>query len=317
MVPKVQLTGSLPLSSACKLTGKKGPEPIYPSRCRGQITSEVKEKLEKVVPFARNLVLEAGKIIEEHRKGKIDFEIKPDGSKVTKVDKEVQKFYLDQITKEFPNDRITAEEILEGKYSLINERNPLSSFRWVIDPVDGTRALTDPNSNYFGTTIALMYNNDFIYAAFYAPEYELDGIKGLLFEASELSNDVLLNDKKISINPDESNFYQRTVAIGYTPKNTLNITDFKTFENIPSFTLIACLISAGHNESPVAFANRDVLVWDLPGIYFVEKAGGISVDRNREHILPVKKETMTDRGPIIPGDYFVGYPKAVGKLLES
>jgi 3'-phosphoadenosine 5'-phosphosulfate (PAPS) 3'-phosphatase len=284
--------------------------------------------LQEVTPFIREMLLECGSMAKDFRKNGIDFELKADGTKVTKADLAVQKFVLDKLTSKYPNFRITAEEILDGKYSSINHENMDSDFRWIIDPIDGTSMFVQPNETFFGHAIALLYKNKVIFSAFYAPEHEIEKFKtnkwsGILFEASELSKGILVNEKSSFINNNETSFKERRIILDKVNSEKLNIKDFKAEFKSRSATLSLSLLASGHENSVVVFSNGNAAIWDVaPGNYLVEKAGGICVDKDFKNIFPLEegREALKLKGqitrPVISGEYFAGYPNAVKELLE-
>lgn len=85
--------------------------------------------IEKIETIAR----EAGKILMSFHKKKLEIDIKDSNKydKVTKADREVDKFLRECIAKEFPDDLILSEE--EGFTP-----NDYTGRVWIIDPLDGT-----------------------------------------------------------------------------------------------------------------------------------------------------------------------------------
>jgi histidinol-phosphatase len=75
--------------------------------------------------------------------------IKPDGSPVTKADKLAERVVREAIAREFPHDAVLGEE--EGATA------GTSNFRWVIDPIDGTKSFV-AGIPTFGTLIGIEWN---------------------------------------------------------------------------------------------------------------------------------------------------------------
>jgi histidinol phosphatase-like enzyme (inositol monophosphatase family) len=73
---------------------------------------------------------------------------KDDGSPVTQADRAAERFLRERIEAEFPDDTIVGEEE--------DERVGTSGRRWVIDPIDGTKAFT----HGVGTFSNLLYLED-------------------------------------------------------------------------------------------------------------------------------------------------------------
>jgi fructose-1,6-bisphosphatase/inositol monophosphatase family enzyme len=83
--------------------------------------------------------------------------LKDDGSYVTSIDLELQGIIIDLIKSSFPEHRIYSEE---------NEQTYLtavSSYTWIIDPIDGTNNLVAGKIE-FGVSVGLMYEHSFIAA---------------------------------------------------------------------------------------------------------------------------------------------------------
>ncbi len=297
-------------------------------RVRPILPPDVRAVLAKAFPIMKELVLQGGSIMETYRQNKINFDIKSDGSQVTAADKGIQEMFFNRLTKEFPFFRITAEEVLEGKYKLISSLNLTSDFRFVIDPIDGTSHFIDPNKTRFGSTIALMFKNEVIGAVFYAPEFNIDGYysnrwKGSLFEASELSNEVLLNGKPVYIDSNKNNFTNSPIVLEDVVQDGLNLKDFRKLSGTGSDVLTLSLVASGLNDAPVIMANGGYNgsggshLWDMvTGTYFIEKAGGVAWNRNGENVFPLINEASVTTGPIYNGEYFADHPNAIKKLLN-
>ncbi len=290
--------------------------------------TEQKNILQEIHPFIKEILLECGSIAKDFRKKGIDYELKADGTKVTKADLAVQHFILNKLTSKYPDFRITAEEILDGEFSSINHKNEKCDFRWIIDPIDGTSMFANPKENFYGHAIALMYKNDAIFSAFYSPEYELEEYKsskwsGCFFEASELEDGILLNEKNRALDKDKNDFKDRRIVLDRVHSDKLNTKDLKVEFKSRSASLCLSLMAGGIDDSLVVFSNGDAAIWDvIPGNYFIRKSGGICVDSNLKDIFPLsnEKEEVKLKGSmkkiVVSGEYFSGYPNAVRKLLD-
>ena len=78
-------------------------------------------------------------------------DLKDDRSPVTIADREAEEKIREIITKKRPQDGILGEEF--------GETNAGSEFRWVVDPIDGTKPYTVGKAT-FGTLIALMHTDE-------------------------------------------------------------------------------------------------------------------------------------------------------------
>jgi len=89
----------------------------------------IKPRLQFAVEIAR----QAGEqTLELFRSVNLNVERKSDGSPVTAADRAAEKLLRARITAQFPDDAILGEEFGETPGS--------SGFRWVLDPIDGTKA---------------------------------------------------------------------------------------------------------------------------------------------------------------------------------
>lgn len=114
---------------------------------------------------AKEVALEAGKIIKQDYGKDYDFSYKTDSSIQTEVDLKVDNFIRKSLLQKYPEYSIMSEELpkLDQK----------SDYMWIIDPIDGT-------SNYkhgipfFCVSIALMdtKQNEPVVGVIYAPIFE-------------------------------------------------------------------------------------------------------------------------------------------------
>ncbi|MFQ5638198.1 MAG: inositol monophosphatase family protein [bacterium] len=88
-------------------------------------------------------------------------EMKPDGTEVTRADREAEKAIGEMIQRRFPEHAILGEEF--------GETNPgQSPYRWIIDPLDGTTVFSLGTPN-FGTLVALLKNDEPIVGVIHLP----------------------------------------------------------------------------------------------------------------------------------------------------
>ncbi|GBD86563.1 histidinol-phosphatase [bacterium BMS3Abin03] len=101
--------------------------------------------------FAKHLSDISGEVIKKYFRSKIKIESKKDLSPVTVADKKAEEVMREAIIKEFPQHGIIGEEF--------GEHNVSAEYKWVLDPIDGTRSFIS-GALSFGTLIALMKNNN-------------------------------------------------------------------------------------------------------------------------------------------------------------
>lgn len=106
------------------------------------------QNLNTYLQIAEHAVQEAGKIIRPYFRHAIQTDNKADESPVTKADREAEQAIRTILQKETPSFGMIGEE-----YGI---QQTHSSFQWVIDPIDGTRAFITGRP-LFGILIALLY----------------------------------------------------------------------------------------------------------------------------------------------------------------
>ncbi len=151
--------------------------------------------------FSKWLADESGKIIKHYWRTGINVENKPDQSPVTIADKKAEEVMREMIMKKFPNHGILGEEF--------GEHNPNAGYKWVLDPIDGTKSFICGTVT-FGTLIALLKNGEPILGVINQPilnEFligdnhtaELNGKKVHVRECNNLSDAVLLTTDQLNI----------------------------------------------------------------------------------------------------------------------
>jgi len=139
--------------------------------------------------FAKHLSDISGAVIKKYFRSEISVDQKEDNSPVTIADKKAEELMREAILKEYPDHGIIGEEFddHEGK----------SEFKWVLDPIDGTKSFICGSVN-FGTLIALLKNGEPILGTFNQPilnELLLGDNKKAFLNGSILS---IRNENKLS-----------------------------------------------------------------------------------------------------------------------
>ncbi len=88
--------------------------------------------LKQRMEAAAEAVSGAGELTLEYFQKGVEVETKADLSPVTVADREAENFLVEFLASRFPGDGFLGEEL--------GERPGSSGFRWVIDPIDGTKA---------------------------------------------------------------------------------------------------------------------------------------------------------------------------------
>jgi histidinol phosphatase-like enzyme (inositol monophosphatase family) len=110
--------------------------------------------------FAKHLSIISGEVIKKYFRSKISVDQKRDNSPVTIADKKAEELMREVILKTYPDHGIIGEEFDDYEGS--------SEFKWVLDPIDGTKSFICGTVN-FGTLIALLQNGEPILGVFNQP----------------------------------------------------------------------------------------------------------------------------------------------------
>src|SRR4030042_1336109 len=102
----------------------------------------------------------AGELAYRYFKTQPKVSYKPDKSPVTKADIEAEKLIRKIISKNFPDHGFIGEEL--------GQTNPNARFKWVIDPIDGTKQFVR-GIPFWATLLALLENGKPILGVVYSP----------------------------------------------------------------------------------------------------------------------------------------------------
>lgn len=102
----------------------------------------------------------AGAIALGHYRQRVDVETKKDGTPVTIADRDAETAARRWIADKFPDDGILGEEFPDVR--------PDSRYRWIIDPIDGTKSFVR-DVPLWGTLVAVAEGNDIIAGAAFFP----------------------------------------------------------------------------------------------------------------------------------------------------
>ncbi len=119
--------------------------------------ADLSSRLDLAVAIAR----EAGRhTLRYFRSADLCVESKADQSPVTIADREAEQLLRERIAGAFPQDGILGEEL--------GEKTGTSNCRWVLDPIDGTRAFVYGVSLY-GTLVAMEQDGQSVLGVIYMP----------------------------------------------------------------------------------------------------------------------------------------------------
>ena len=212
--------------------------------------------MDKDIRFLKRVVRQASKLIRpdfsvSHKDAKSDI--------ITDVEVEVENFIIAAIRAEYPDFDIISEENFS--------HGTLTDNCFVIDPVDGTRNFAF-NLPLWGIQVACVRGGKTVASVIYLPR--------LREMYSACASGAYLNGRKIA------------VGSGVIGKNMYCLDAKREFKFIScmqknsltprSFGCIAVSMAwvASGRVSSVVFDESNSSIWDvLPGLYLVERAGGI------------------------------------------
>lgn len=110
--------------------------------------------------FASRIAVEAGKITLDYFRGSFQVEIKEDASPVTIADRRTEEKLRELIAREFPDHGVLGEEF--------GETNPGAEYRWILDPIDGTKPFVAGVPQYT-VLVALEHDGDGVVGVIHNP----------------------------------------------------------------------------------------------------------------------------------------------------
>jgi len=234
---------------------------------------------------AKTLIRDFGEI------EKLQVSLKGPGDFVTASDKKVEKILIEELQKARPNYSILSEEI--------GEINNDESFRWIIDPIDGTSNFLH-GIPHFAISIGLEHEKEIICGIVYDP------IKDEMFTA-EKGNGSYINNQRMRVSS-RSDLKDCIIFSGgprYDSENReLTFKEYKKFSlkvGIPirkfgSGSLDMAYVAAGRCDG---FWSRDLNYWDIAaGIILVREAGGYVTDFNGENKYNQNKTLLAGNSKI-------------------
>ena len=120
--------------------------------------------LQPRLALAVEIAKEAGGVtLKYFRREDLDVELKCDDTPVTAADRQAEKIMRQRIAVAFPADGILGEEL--------SEQPGTSGFRWILDPIDGTKSFVT-GVPLFGTLIGLLHEGRPVLGCIHQPVLE-------------------------------------------------------------------------------------------------------------------------------------------------
>ena len=243
--------------------------------------------LDKIIEIAK----EAGEFLKENE-GKIS-EIKEKGSftnLVTNVDKGSEALITNFVAKNFPGHGVLAEE--SGASS------PMSEYRWIIDPLDGTTNYTHAYPVYC-VSIGVEYKGEIVAGVVYDPNFDE------LFSAEKGSGS-FMNGKKLNVTRTDS-LERSLLATGFpydikrNPFNCIQhfnefLTAAQAIRRLGSAALDICYVAAGRMDG---FWEVNLHPWDTAAaVLITTEAGGKVSDFTGGKYSIYQKNILLSNGSI-------------------
>ncbi len=218
----------------------------------------------------KKIILNSRELIPLNNEGFEDIEVKSKNSLVTEIDKNLEKYFVDELSTLLPEAGFIAEEGTSDKRG--------SDFNWIIDPLDGTTNFIHGIPAYC-CSIALLEGKEIILGGileFNSGEY-FEGAKG---------HGSFLNGKRISVSP-TGNLDDSLLATGFPYydydyndqylallKDLMNQT--RGIRRIGTAALDMAYVACGRFD---AFFEYSLHPWDVAaGCIIIEEAGGMLSD---------------------------------------
>ncbi len=198
-----------------------------------------------------------------HRIRKQDIRLKGAHDVVTKADLQANRIIIREIKKVFPNHDVLSEET--------GLQDHPGTFRWVVDPLDGTTNYTIGNP-LFCTVLALLHGPNILFSAIYAPFLNE-------FYTAEVSKGARLNGKKIHVSSVRK-LDRAILTYGFSHQEKSHRKGYQRAQSIRKFVLntrVFAYVAAGRVEG--CFLAPETIPWDTAaGTLLVREAGGTVTD---------------------------------------
>jgi len=224
------------------------------------------EDLASIEEFAQKAAREAGRVTLDYFGGSFEVELKSDDSPVTIADRKAEELLRNLIEKEFPGHSILGEEF--------GESSRTGSHRWILDPIDGTKAFVAGVPQYT-VLIALETGGEVVVGVIYNPTQDR-------MMSARLGGGCQLNGQPVRVSSKASLAEASILCSDYT--NLL-----KRDPTCGSRVLEICKSAPGWGDaygySLVAEGKQDAMIdpkmsyWDVAAVKIcIEEAGGIFTD---------------------------------------
>lgn len=247
-------------------------------------------RLDTEMRLARRAALAAGDILRRGRQKQKRLRLKGRVDLVTQYDLRSEKVIIDRITKTFPQHAILAEER--------GENHKKSSYRWVIDPLDGT---TNFAHGYpaFCVSIGLEVDGEMVLGVVYDPVHDE------LFHAVR-GGGAFVNRRRIHVS-EQRTLSRSLLATGFpydiAESKIDNLDNFARMYKVAqgirrggSAAIDLCYVACGRFDG---FWELKLHPWDVAaGMVIIQEAGGRVTDFHGRKSTIFDKDVIASNGRI-------------------
>lgn len=233
--------------------------------------------MKELLQFAIQAAEQAGRITLKYFQNNVQVEIKPDNSPVTIADRQAEESIRSEIEKRFPNDGIIGEEF--------GEKTGTSGFRWLLDPIDGTKSFVRGVPLY-GTMIGLEKDGQAVLGVIRYPPVNqtlaalqgagcaMNGIPCSVSKTSDLSKALITMSSCGDVIRDwgEETFIQLVKETGL----------HRTWGDCYGYMMVAT------GQADICFDTK-MNIWDIAALIpIIQEAGGIITNREGESSIQIR-----------------------------
>lgn len=245
--------------------------------------------MQNIFEFAQNLAKQGGHKLKENfgKLSRNQINYKGSHDLVTQLDKEIEKFYVEAIKKNFPSHGIIGEE---G-----TAQNSVAEYVWVLDPLDGTQNYT-MQVPFYATTICLLKNSASFISVIYIPTINK------LYSAKK-GEGASLNNKNIQVSA-ESELAKSAILYCHTADQRGVDSAEKYASKLKMAAFNADRLRTAGGEMGLvteglaeAYLLDGLPVWDLAaGALLAREAGGKATDFTGKEWVPGDKNILVSNG---------------------
>ncbi|MBT2581813.1 inositol monophosphatase family protein [Planococcus sp. ISL-109] len=253
--------------------------------------------------YIKSMIKEAGHRIRNSFLSDITVDTKAHANDlVTNVDKEVEKFFIRHIRKDFPGHRVFGEE---GFGDNIEE---LSGTVWLLDPIDGTMNFVHQRRN-FAISLGIyedgvgkmgyiydVVNDDLYHAIEGGGAYYNDERLKKLFETD--INESIIGMNPIWATPNSHIDHEATIRL---------VHDVRGVRSYGSAALELAYLASGRID---AYISMRLSPWDIAGgLVMAKEVGAVASTFSGEPVNLLKSDTFVAANPSIHGKLINEYIK--------